>query len=257
MSKTTPSNSGAVLIHGSNRGIGLALVAELSRKEYDQRPVIATCRKPAEALELRNLKRVSPHRIEIVEMDAEKESSIENAAATIANTCETISTMISCIGILHGRKIRPERRLQDISPDQLITNFRVNAIGPLMCVKHFAPFFHKQNRTVIAALSARVGSIKDNKIGGWYAYRASKAALNMYLKNLSIELPRIYRRMICVALHPGTVDTQLSKPFQQRIPARQIFDPTQAASNIVRILSDLDDDDNGRFIAWDNSEVPW
>ena len=256
MPKSPPSTSGAVIIHGSSRGIGLALASELAR-ESDQRLVIATCRNPTQALELHNLKKMRPHQIEIVQMDVEDESSIENAAASVRNICDNVTVMISCIGILHSAAIQPERRLRDVTADQLIKAFRVNAVGPLLCAKYFAQFFHKQNKTVIAALSARVGSITDNNLGGWYAYRSSKAALNMYLKNLSIELPRTYHRIICVALHPGTVDTQLSRPFQQRIPAKQIFEPSHAASKIARILSNLDENDNGKFIAWDRKQVPW
>ena len=246
----------AVVVHGASRGIGLALVSELS-KENDQRLLVATCRQPENARQLRRLQKTRPREIEIVQMDAENESSVKNAAIRVKSLCETVSMMISCVGFLHDSNIQPERRLQDTTAQQLLTAVRVNAVGPLICVKHFEQFFERQKKTIVAALSARVGSITDNKIGGWYGYRASKAALNMYLKNLSIELPRRYQRMICVALHPGTVDTQLSRPFQQRIPSKQIFEPAYSARLIMGILSNLDESDNGRFIAWDGKHIPW
>ena len=123
--------------------------------------------------------------------------------------------IINCAGLLHdGDSLQPEKRLADVTAASLERSFAVNAIGPLLIAKHFQGMLHPQRLAVFATLSARVGSIGDNRTGGWYSYRASKAAQNMITKNLSIELHRRARGVICVALHPGTVDTGLSRPFQ-------------------------------------------
>ena len=135
--------------------------------------------------------------------------------------------------------------------------FEVNAFGPLVVAKHFLPLLKHSERAVLANLSARVGSIGDNRLGGWYAYRASKAAQNMFTRNLSLELARRAPKVICVALHPGTVDTELSKPFQGGVSPDRLFDADRAARQLLEVIDGLRPEQTGRFLAWDGTTIPW
>ena len=137
------------------------------------------------------------------------------------------------------------------------TAFRVNTIGPALVAKHFLPLLASDAKSVFAALSARVGSIDDNELGGWYAYRASKAALNMVIKTLSIELARRNPRALCVGLHPGTVDSRLSKPFQGGVPEGKLFQPAAAARALLTVLDGLSSGDSGALFAWDGTRIPF
>jgi len=138
-----------------------------------------------------------------------------------------------------------------------VRSFRVNALGALLVAKHFQGFFDRNDRVVFASLSARVGSIGDNRLGGWYAYRASKAAQNMITKNLAIELRRRARGVVCVALHPGTVATDLSAPFRGGVPEEKLFDASRAARQLLGVIDSLTPDSNGGFFAWDGEPIPW
>jgi NAD(P)-dependent dehydrogenase (short-subunit alcohol dehydrogenase family) len=133
--------------------------------------------------------------------------------------------------------------------------FAVNAIGPALVAKHFVPLLPNEDRCVFAALSARVGSITDNRLGGWYGYRASKAALNMLIKTLAIELARTRPEAICVALHPGTVDTGLSKPFQKGVASDRLFSTDSTAAQLLEVIERLEPDQSGRCFAWDGAEI--
>jgi NAD(P)-dependent dehydrogenase (short-subunit alcohol dehydrogenase family) len=133
----------------------------------------------------------------------------------------------------------------------------VNGAGPLLLAKHLEPLLPSRQRAVFASLSARVGSIGDNRLGGWYAYRGAKAAQNMYLRTLSIELARRARGTICVALHPGTTNTDLSQPFQGRVPADKLFSPRLAVEQLLGVIDRLALADNGGFYAWNGDPIPW
>lgn len=190
-------------------------------------------------------------------MDVSDELSIARAADQLVGKVGTLSLLINCAGVLHEGSMQPERRLAEIDPAQMQHAFAVNALGPLLVTKHFAQFLDRNARSVVASLSARVGSIGDNRLGGWYAYRGSKAALNMFTRNLAIELRRTCAGVICIALHPGTVDTALSQPFQARVPEAQLFSTERCASQLLAVIERLESADNGRFIAWDGSAIPW
>ncbi len=248
--------SGTTVVHGASRGIGLAITRMLLG-EHDSAAVIATCRDPGTATQLAQLQTEYRQRLTVLALDVTDEPSISAAARQASACCECVTTMINCVGLLHDAGHAPERRLADIDPNALLRSFSINAIGPLLTAKHFLPLFDRRARGVIASLSARVGSIADNRLGGWYGYRASKAAQNMFTRNLAIELQRRHRAMICVALHPGTVDTDLSRPFQARVPDGKLFDVERAATQLLTIINGLGPKDNGRFIAWDGREIPW
>ncbi|MEO7504272.1 MAG: SDR family NAD(P)-dependent oxidoreductase [Sphingomicrobium sp.] len=182
------------------------------------------------------------------------EPSIAAAAARLREQAP-FSSIYVCTGLLHDSGVSPEKSLREIDQAGMMRSFAVNAVGPALVAKHFGPLLPKEGRCVFAALSARVGSISENRLGGWYGYRASKAALNMIIKTLAIELARTRPEAICVALHPGTVDTGLSRPFQKNLDASRLFSTDQAAANLLRVVNRLSPDQTGRCFAWDGCEV--
>jgi NAD(P)-dependent dehydrogenase (short-subunit alcohol dehydrogenase family) len=183
------------------------------------------------------------------ELDILDEASIAAAAAKAGSP----SLVIVATGLLHEGERGPEKSLRDLDPEWLARQYAVNAIGPALVAKHFLPIMPSTGRSVFAVLSARVGSITDNRLGGWYGYRASKAALNQLVRTLAIEDKRRNDRGIVVALHPGTVDTKLSEPFQSA--GRDLFQPGRAAVQLLDVLDGLKVTDSGRHFAWDGIEI--
>ncbi|HCB76325.1 SDR family NAD(P)-dependent oxidoreductase [Sphingomonas yantingensis] len=189
-------------------------------------------------------------------LDLTEEASIATAAEKVAQG-PAPSLVIVATGILHDGERGPEKALKELDADWLARVYAINAIGPALVAKHFVPLFPKTGTPTFAALSARVGSIGDNALGGWHGYRASKAALNMMLRNIAIEARRKYERTIVVGLHPGTVDTGLSKPFQGNVAPGSLFAPDRAAMQLLDVLEGLKPHDSGKVFAWDGSEVPF
>lgn len=189
-------------------------------------------------------------------LDLTDEASIAAAAAEVAKG-PPLSLVLVATGILQDGDRGPEKALRDLDADWLARVYAVNAIGPALVAKHFVPQFPKTGTPIFAALSARVGSIGDNALGGWHGYRASKAALNMMLRNIAIEARRRYDRTIVVGLHPGTVDTGLSKPFQGNVAPGSLFAPDRAAVQLLDVLEGLKPHDSGKVFAWDGAEVPF
>ena len=191
-------------------------------------------------------------------LDLEDEDTIAGAASAFRHKVGELHLVIVASGILHdGDTLLPEKSWRAIDGGAMERAFRLNTIGPALVAKHFLPLLAKHRKTAFAALSARVGSIEDNSLGGWHAYRASKAALNMVLKTLSIELARRNPGALCVGLHPGTVDTKLSKPFQGNVPAANLFEPARAAKYLLNVLDGLEAEDSGRLYAWDGKRIPF
>ncbi|WP_045825315.1 SDR family NAD(P)-dependent oxidoreductase [Teredinibacter turnerae] len=184
------------------------------------------------------------------------EESLRGLASEVAAS-GPLDRVIVATGILHSNGIAPEKSLKALSYESLSTVFMVNAFYPAMVAKHFIPLLAKHEVSVFAALSARVGSIEDNHLGGWYAYRASKAALNMLLKTASIEARRANPNALVVGLHPGTVDSDLSKPFQSRVPKGKLFSAEFAAQQLHAVLESLGPEANGRVYAWDGRAIPF
>jgi NAD(P)-dependent dehydrogenase (short-subunit alcohol dehydrogenase family) len=249
---------GNVLIQGASRGIGLEFVRQCLA-EFRVGHVVATCRSPAHATVLASLATTSGGRLTVLPLDATDEASIAAAAAATAPTVSRLHLVVNCTGVLHDATsgMRPERRLADVRPESLARAFAVNAIGPLLVARHFEKMFAHADRAVFASLSARVGSIEDNRLGGWYAYRASKAAQNMYTRTLAIEWARSRRNVVCVALHPGTTDTDLSRPFQGNVPAGKLFGVERAVSQLLEVIDRLQPADTGQFFAWDGELIRW
>lgn len=188
----------------------------------------------------------------------EDEATIASAAAAAKAHCGELDLAIVATGILHdGTALHPEKTWRSLNAETLARAFHVNAIGPALVAKHFLPLLTRERKSIFAALSARVGSIEDNQLGGWYAYRASKAALNSMVRSLSIELARRNAHAVCVTLHPGTVDTALSKPFQRGTSVQTLFTPHDSATKLLSVMDSLTVSDSGQFFAWDGSRIPF
>lgn len=191
---------------------------------------------------------------ESVPFDLECEDSIASCLAK-ATQEGPLDLIIVATGLLHGAGMKPEKSWRALDADALARSFRVNAIGPALIAKHALEHLPKDRKSVFAALSARVGSISDNRLGGWHGYRSSKAALNMMVRNFALELERRNPLAVCVTFHPGTVDTDLSKPF--RSGAKHLFTPEQSAAHLLRVIDRLEPADTGQLIAWDGSVIPY
>ncbi len=211
------------IVVGSSGGIGSALAEALAD---DGVKVTAMSRSRS----------TDDVRYRAVHVDVEDEKSIELAAAQ-AKEHGPFDLVLVATGLLHDGWLAPEKSYKQLSAASFHRYFAVNATGPALVAKHLLPLLIEDGPAVFAALSARVGSISDNRLGGWYGYRASKAALNMIIKTLAVELGRIRPAAICVALHPGTVDTDLSEPFQRRVPPHQLFTATAAARHLLKVVS--------------------
>lgn len=234
-----------IVIIGASGAIGQALVNQLS--VADQAIVIYAFSRSHKTFESTKVKSFF--------IDLENESSIKSAAS-LAKNKDGIDLIIVATGLLHSDTISPEKSLRDLTAEKFKQLFATNTIGPALVMKHFLPLLSKDRKSIFAALSARVGSINDNKLGGWYAYRASKAALNMVIRTASIEMSRQNKHAIVVGLHPGTVDSPLSKPFQQGTPVEKIFTPEYAATKLLQVIIKLTPESTGKFFAWDGTEIP-
>lgn len=232
------------LVVGGQGGVGAALAEGLA-----QRHPQATVRRSAR----------QPGRPDDLVLDLLDEASIEAAAQRLAQDLaarqQSLRTLVLASGFLHQAGAGPERSWRQLDPAYLQQAFAVNAIGPALVIKHFFPLLARSGPVLAAFLSARVGSIGDNALGGWYGYRASKAALNQLVRTSAIELKRHNRDAVCVALHPGTVDTALSQPFAKT--GLRVRPPEQAAAEMLDALAALGPGDSGRFLAYDGSAIPW
>ncbi len=189
-------------------------------------------------------------------VDIEEEASVRDLASQIAEF-DKLDKVIVATGILHRGDLQPEKSLRDICSDNMQKVFAVNTIGPALIAKCFLPLLRKDRKSIFAVLSARVGSISDNKLGGWYAYRASKAALNMIIKTASIEMQRVNKQAIVLGLHPGTVDSHLSSPFQKNVAEGKLFSADYAAQCLLTVLSNATHENTGKIFAWDGSIIEY
>ncbi len=238
------TNALNVAVIGAGGGIGAALVDELAKRD-GVAAVHALSRSPEEHAD----PKVRTGRIDVTD-----ESSVIEAAEAID---QPLDLVIVAVGILHAGDLQPERRIKEIDADNMHAVFAVNTVGPAIVAKHFLPKLPKAGPSVFAAISARVGSITDNRLGGWTSYRASKAALNMVLRTFAIEHARSRRESTIAALHPGTVDTQLSEPFSKRVPEGKLFEPAQSANYLLDVIDGLGPEDSGGFFAWDGSRIDY
>ena len=244
-----------VLIGGASRGIGLALCKALLARD-DVARLWAVSRNVKGNDDLATLARQYGGRLVLMDCDARDEPALAALATEIGHTCDHLHLVISTLGILHQDGAKAEKSLAQLDLAGLQASFATNAFAPILLLKHLLPLLRKEPAT-FAALSARVGSIGDNRLGGWYSYRASKAALNQLLHTASIELRRLNPAATVLALHPGTTDTALSRPFQGNVPAGKLFDPAFAAQCVIEQVGRLGPADSGGFWAWDGRAIEW
>jgi NAD(P)-dependent dehydrogenase (short-subunit alcohol dehydrogenase family) len=245
-----------VLVTGASRGIGLAMVEQLLQCP-DVARVLAVARSANVTPALSALAAQHPERLSRIEADLTDTADIERLARSVASTSPRLHLLLNCAGVLHDAELRPEKSLAQLSLDSLQRSFALNAFAPILLVQALLPRLRHGKAAVIASLSARVASIGDNRLGGWYAYRAAKAAQNQLLRTLSIELRRLNPQACCLLLHPGTVDTALSAPFNAHVAADRLFTPAHSAACLLAIVAQAGPADSGRFIAWDGQDIPW
>ena len=223
------------VVFGAGGGIGGALVKAIRAADRFEH-VVAFSRSTSPSIDLLD------------------EASLERAAAFAADVGEP-RLVIDATGFLHDERQRPEKSWRQLDAVNLARSFARNAIGPALIMKHVLPRLPRSGKAVFATLSARVGSIGDNRLGGWYSYRASKAALNQLVRTASIELARRHPAALCVALHPGTVATSLSAPFATT--GLQLHSPAAAADQLLAVVDQLTAEANGGFFDWRGAPVPW
>ena len=235
MSEIFPVGSVAVVL-GSTGGIGKAIRDNLVKQNifYD---VISVSRETNPKVDLKN------------------EESIIDVAEAIKKRNRELRLVVDATGLLHNEDIFPEKNLRSLTKEALLENFLVNAIGPILCLKHLSALFPRVGKSVFMTLSARVGSVGDNQLGGWYSYRASKTALNQLIKTASIELARGLPDHVSVAVHPGTVATELSKPFSKA--GLRLLTPDEAAVKLWKLIENLESADTGKFFDNEKRSIPW
>ena len=225
---------------GATGGIGSAFIDALTTSQ-DVATTYALARQP-----IANRKTIP------LPIDITSEDSISSAAGKIT---DPLHILIIATGTLHQPDAPPEKNTSQLNAPQMLQNFTINSIGPALILKHFMPLMDKAGKSVIAALSARVGSISDNGTGGWYSYRASKAALNMLIKSAAIEHSRKHTGGLIIGLHPGTVATPLSDPFTARLPAEKLFTPAQSVSQMLNVIDATSREDSGACLAYDGTKI--
>lgn len=250
MNSTSGSNSSLnsfnegmrVAVIGSSGGIGSALVRFLEKCPAVDK-IYSLCRIAGSDSS--------------IPINFDDETTIAVAAESI-RTNGPLDLVIVASGLLHyENKLFPEKTFRSLETNSLELLYKANTIGPALVAKHFIPLMTTEQKNVFAVLGARVGSIADNHLGGWYSYRMAKAALVMLIRTLAIETARRNKKSVCVALHPGTVDTNLSKPFQRSLTGNKLVDPSSAATNLLRVINSLEPEHSGHQLAWDGTVVPY
>ena len=196
-------------------------------------------------------------RVTYVTFDAEDAESVLNAATRVKESLDRVHLLINTVGLLHNQHQGPEKRLKTLNPEHLQKAFQVNAMLLPLLAQAFSKLLRHDDPVVLASLSARVGSIEDNQLGGWYSYRASKAAHNMLLKTIANEWRISHRNAIVVALHPGTVYSRLSEPFVSERYKNRVLTPAECASSLLTVIGDLQLEDSGSFYDWQGKSIPW
>ena len=232
---------GLALVVGPG-GIGSAVAAELERTCPDLK-VLTAGRHGPPATSLR--------------LDIENDTDLNQLSLSLRAEGLPLRLVFNCTGRLHGPELQPEKRLQQVERSPLEQQFGINAIAPILLAKAIEPLLVRDQPFHFASLSARVGSIGDNRTGGWYGYRAAKAAQNQLLRSLSIEWARRWPMATVSLLHPGTTDTNLSRPFQSFVATDKLFSPERAARQLVEVLLEQTPDQSGAFLAWDGQPIDW
>lgn len=256
---------------GATRGLGLALTRQFLRTTT--LPVFATTRTNGDLAVVRktildSMEDVRPERLNLIRLDLTSEESIASAADELAKSLkhQHLDNAYIHSAFITGGILKPERRPADLTWQVLKDTFQINVISHLLIIKHFSRFLPKTKQTnnngvdrpsKWVHISARVGSIEDNRQGGWYSYRSSKSALNQVVKTFDLHLQQKKIPAICVAMHPGTVKTDLSKDFLRAVPNNKVFEPQDAAVNVMNVVENLKTDQRGKLWDWSGRQIPW
>tara|TARA_R110000823_G_scaffold47903_16_gene121938 strand:- start:27827 stop:28570 length:744 start_codon:yes stop_codon:yes gene_type:complete len=184
-------------------------------------------------------------------------ASIADCVARLKQENAALRRVVICSGVLHNERVQPEKSLEQLHRDAMLEVLDANAVTPALWLSALAALLKRDADSVIAVLNARVGSIEDNRLGGWYSYRASKAALNMLMKTAAIELARRAPGVKLLAFHPGTTDTALSRPFQKNVPEGKLFSPAFVAERLLSLMDTLPRDSSLAYLDWDAQPIPW
>ncbi|WP_414565371.1 MULTISPECIES: SDR family NAD(P)-dependent oxidoreductase [unclassified Anabaena] len=256
MSFINEINNANALIVGASQGIGLGFVQKLLDDERIAK-IYATYRQIESAEELITLAKKYSGKLICLSMDITEEAQIVAVIQEIKNEVNKLHLVINCVGLLHEGNLQPEKNLRQINSENLLRYFQINSIGSVLLAKHLLPLFRHREPSVFASISAKIGSIGDNQLGGWYGYRASKAALNMLMRTAAIEYKRSSPQTLVVTLHPGTTDTRLSRPFQGNVPPEKLFSVERTVTQLLSVIEQLQEGDSGQFFSWDGNKLPW
>lgn len=233
-----------IAVFGANGAIGSAFCSEL-RRLCPEATLHAFSRHAPQS----QVAQVNYH-----QLDYAQEAALQQAAETLGKQ-SSFDLVIVASGMLHDESCRPEKSLRELSGKNMLKSYAVNAVLPMMIAKHFVPLLERKQRSMFVVMSAHAGSISQNNLGGWYAYRAAKAALNMLLKTLAIETARGNKQAIIAGFHPGIVDSPLSKPFQALFDSTSIFSPEYSVSRMLQVMDQLDHSCSGKIYCWDGKEL--
>nr|WP_317199416.1 SDR family oxidoreductase [uncultured Psychrobacter sp.] len=250
------------LIIGGTGGIGQAMVEHLMQATANEQSSEVNNSTKIFATYHRSVPDFEADNLHWLQMDVSDEDSIKQAADDIKQHSTHLDWVINCVGLLHTDTSQPEKALRQVETEFFLQNMKINALAGLLIAKHIKPLLAKAERSdvapaIYATISARVGSISDNELGGWYSYRMSKAALNMGMKNLSIEWSRSLKDICIVVMQPGTVNTQLSAPFQGNVAEGHLFSPAYSAECLLDVLSGMTSAQSGSFVDWSGASIPW
>jgi len=238
------------LIIGASSGIAKALAQQVISDENSTLIVVS-----------RNIEFYQQDKFnqaKVIRVESYQESEISLAVANIEQvSASEISHIFICHGVLHNEGCQPEKRLEDFSVKNFTEILTANTITPMLWLKYLMPMLSGKQTCKIVVFTARVGSISDNKMGGWYSYRASKAAMNMLIKSLAIELARRAKNIKLISFHPGTTNTPLSKPFQKNVPEGKLFTSEFVAEQLFAIVENSKVDGEASFLDWQGKEIPW
>ncbi|RAP25790.1 hypothetical protein DID78_07230 [Candidatus Marinamargulisbacteria bacterium SCGC AG-343-D04] len=246
-----------ICIFGASGGLGWAF-AKYYIEQFDNHVVILCARNLTRLRAKLDKINAQGHRIFTHPWDAEDIKSTIKVSRFLKNYEIRLDLCINAAGVLHNNTFSPEIRLGECTPEHMLWSFQNNTVAALGITQYMSPFMKSTTLSTIAHLSSKVGSINENRLGGWYAYRASKAALNMLVKTAAIDCARFNKNLCVVAVHPGTVETHLSAPFQEHVSKDKIFKPIQSVSNIILyVFGSLTPADTGTFFSWDGSIIDW
>ncbi|MFQ3189935.1 MAG: NAD(P)-dependent dehydrogenase (short-subunit alcohol dehydrogenase family) [Paraglaciecola sp.] len=243
---------GNALVIGASGGIGKTLVKKLYESDEYEHVYAVSRSLPASPIE----------GVQYHALDSDNENLVAEYCQQLKQAGGQFSLVVCCIGALHATesdnlKIMPEKRLEDLQKEQLSFYFTTNTILPAIWLKHVEPILKGPEPSKLVFFSARVGSINENKLGGWYGYRASKSALNMMIKCAQIECQRRAKNISLISYHPGTVETELSKPFQAKVPTGKLFTTDFTVTQLLKIIPDLNAESGPHYIDWQGSVIPW